>query len=51
MITFQLGIFKPRCGMYHGHLDEALVIAVWSLWIIGALCVKDSKFNCFLNIY
>ncbi|XP_034940665.1 neural cell adhesion molecule 2-like [Chelonus insularis] len=41
MINFQLCLRKSRCMRNPRHLDEALIIPLLSLWIIGSFCVKD----------
>jgi hypothetical protein len=34
-----------RCNAYARHLN-VLVVPLFPLWIIGAFCVKDSKWLC-----
>ncbi|XP_044574365.1 neural cell adhesion molecule 2-like isoform X1 [Cotesia glomerata] len=41
MINLQLCLRKSGCVRNPRHLDEALVIPLLSLWIIGSFCVKD----------
>uniref|UniRef100_A0A0C9Q6Z6 NPHS1_1 protein n=1 Tax=Fopius arisanus TaxID=64838 RepID=A0A0C9Q6Z6_9HYME len=41
MITFQLGRSNLRCVRYSRHLDDALALVVFSMWIVGSFCVKD----------